>query len=60
MSYDSRTECSKLHQEITEQKEREMKAAMERLSSLKDSEIMATKAGWEKKVEDLMTQVHMA
>ena len=52
-----RTECSKLHQEITEQKESEMRAAMERLSSLKDSEIMATKAGWEKKVVDLMSQV---
>ena len=34
-----------------------MRAALQRLSTLKDSEIMATKVGWEKKVEDLMSQV---
>ena len=34
-----------------------MRAALQQLSSLKDSEIAATKAGWERKVEDLMKQV---
>ena len=53
----SRTECNKLRQEISEQKENEMRAALQQLSSLKDNEIAATRAGWENKVDDLMKQV---
>ena len=34
-----------------------MRAALQQLSSLKDNEIAATRAGWENKVDDLMKQV---
>jgi len=52
-----RRECNKLREEINEQKESEMRSALTQLSRMKDDEIAATKAGWEKKVQDLMRQV---
>ncbi|WAR21084.1 F184A-like protein [Mya arenaria] len=52
-----RRECSKLREEINAQKESEMRAALEQLSRMKDEEISATRAGWEKKVQELMKQI---
>ncbi|KAL4231837.1 hypothetical protein ACF0H5_009413 [Mactra antiquata] len=52
-----RRECNKLRDEINVQKDSEMKAALEQLSRMKDEEIMATKAGWENKVQELMKQI---
>lgn len=52
-----RLECSKLREEIYEQKEREMRAALEQLSRMKDEEIHATRQGWEAKVADLNRQL---
>jgi hypothetical protein len=54
-----RRECGKLREEITEQKDSEMRAALEQLSKMKDEEIMATRSGWENKVADLTKQVIM-
>ncbi|KAL3864834.1 hypothetical protein ACJMK2_006484 [Sinanodonta woodiana] len=54
-----RSECAKLRQELTEQKEKENRAALQHLASLKDEEIAASKAGWEKRVNDLMKQIAM-
>lgn len=52
-----RRECCKLREEINDQKESEMRAALEQLSYMKDEEISLTKAGWEKKIQDLMRQI---
>ena len=52
-----RRECSQLREEISAQKESEMRAALEQLAKMKDGEIAATRAGWEHKVQELMKQV---
>lgn len=52
-----RRECNKLREEITEQKDSEMRAALRQLSAMKDEEITATRQGWENKVQELMKQI---
>ncbi|XP_060568985.1 protein FAM184A-like, partial [Ruditapes philippinarum] len=52
-----RRECGKLREEITEQKDSDMRAALEQLSKMKDEEIMVTRSGWENKVADLTKQI---
>ncbi|KAK3095651.1 hypothetical protein FSP39_017162 [Pinctada imbricata] len=52
-----KTQCAKLKQELTQQKEDEKKAALQQLSRLKDEEIKASKKGWENIVNDLQKQI---
>ncbi|XP_041368165.1 protein FAM184A-like [Gigantopelta aegis] len=52
-----RTECKKLQVELTQQKDDEKKAALDKLSSLKDEEIIAIRRGLEKTVSELQKQI---
>lgn len=46
-----------LRRDLTHQKEKEKKAALQQLSRLKDEEIAASKRGWENIVNELQRQV---
>lgn len=52
-----RQECSKLRQELRLQHEEDKKSAMSQLLQLKEREKNAARDSWQKKVEDLLTQV---
>ncbi|KAL5022301.1 hypothetical protein ScPMuIL_001456 [Solemya velum] len=52
-----RSECSKLRDELTKQKEDEKKAAMKELARLKDDEMVAAKASWQSKIDDFLSQI---
>ena len=52
-----RSECSKLRQELTAQKDDEKRAALEHLSKLKDEAFAAERAGFENRLTHLNRQV---
>lgn len=56
MSY-FRQECSKLREELRLQHEEDKKSAMSQLLQLKEREKNAARDSWQKKVEDLLSQV---
>ena len=47
----------KLRHELNQQKEEDKKAAMGQLLKMKEDEMVAMKRSWEKKVEDLLSEV---
>ena len=53
----NRSECSKLRQELTAQKDDEKRAAMEHLSKLKEEAFAAERAGFENRLTQLNRQV---
>lgn len=56
--YSVRRECEKLGKEITSQKDEERRAEMDRLSELKDEQMLAAKQGWETKFKQLLDEVN--
>lgn len=52
-----RQECSKLREELRLQHEEDKKSAMSQLLQLKEREKNAARDSWQKKVEDLLSQV---
>lgn len=52
-----RTETARLKHDITQQKDDERKAALQQLSKLKDEELVAAKAGWERIIAEMQKQM---
>ena len=50
----------RLRHEIAQQKDEDKRAAINQLQKLKEEEIEAMKRSWEKKVEDLLSEVRAA